>query len=159
MAGEFLLAFFMFRYLRRSLKDSDLLPQWDKILLGGMVASIALIVAEATARQLRPFTPWVAYSFLLYIIYLINRKEEFKQGRSYLIAIFPFIAASLLSRIVETVNPRFYRDLETYFEVAIGFSFVWMIVMVIITNRQKKALSREREKTLEEERQNKIMAK
>lgn len=158
MAGEFLLAFFMFRYLRRSLKDSDLFDQWDKLLLGGMVASIALIVAEATAHQLRPFTPWVAYSFLLYIIYLINKKEEFKQGRSYLIAIFPFIAASLVSRIVETIDGGFYRDLETYFEVAIGFSFVWMIVMVIITNRQKKALAREREKTLEEERQNKIMA-
>ena len=158
MVGEFLLAFFMFRYLRRSLKDSDLLPRWDKILLGGMVASIALIVAESTMRQLRPFTPWVAYSFLLFIVYLIYRKEEFKQGRSYLIAIFPFIAASLVSRIVETISSDFYRKLDTYFEVAIGFSFIWMIVMVIITNKQKKALAKKREKTLEEERQNKIMA-
>ncbi len=158
MAGEFLLAFFMFRYLRRSLKDSDLLPRWDKIFLGGMVASIALLIAESTMRELRPFTPWAAYSFLLFIVYLIYRREEFKQGRSYLIAIFPFIAASLLSRIVETISFDFYRRLDTYFEVAIGFSFIWMIVMLIITNKQKKALAKEREKTLEEERQNKIMA-
>ena len=33
-----------------------------------------------------------------------------------------------------------------------------MIIMVIITNKQRKALAREREKTQEEERQNKIMA-
>ena len=109
MVGEFLLAFFMFRYLRRSLKDSDELLRWDKIFLGGMVASIALIVAESTMHELRPFTPLVAYSFLLFIVYLIYRREEFKQGRSYLIAIFPFIAASLVSRIVETISFDFYR--------------------------------------------------
>ena len=115
MVGEFLLAFFMFRYLRRSLKDSDLLHRWDKIFLGGMIASIALIVAETVVQPLQPFTPWVAYLFLLYIVYLIYRVEEFKQGRPYLIAIFPFIAASMLSRIVETINPDFYKTCGTLF--------------------------------------------
>ena len=126
--------------------------------MGGMVASIALIVAETVVHQLRPFTPWVAYLFLLYIVYLIYRVEEFEQGRPYLIAIFPYIAASLLSRIVETISPDFYRSWENYFEVASGFSLIWMIVLLIITNKQKKALAKEREKTHEEERQNKIMA-
>src|SRR5436190_2304086 len=157
MVGEFLLAFFMFRYLRRSLKTSDLLPRWDKILLGGMVASLALIVAETVVHPFRPFTPWVAYLFLFYIVYLIYRKEEFKQARSFLIAIFPYIVASLLGRIVETINEDFYRSWNNYFEVAIGFSFIWMIVMLIITNKQRKALAKEKEKTQEEERQKSIM--
>ena len=107
-----MLAFFMFRYLRRSLKDSDLLDQWDKLLLGGMIASIALIVVETVVKPLQPFTPWVAYLFLLYIVYLIYRVEEFKQGRRYLIAIFPFVAASMLNRIVETIDADFYKDID-----------------------------------------------
>jgi len=140
------------------LKGSDLLPKWDKIFLAGMIASIALIVAESVVKELRPFTPVVGYLFLLYIVYLIYLKEEFKQARSYLVAIFPFIAASLVARIVETIDESFYREIQPYFEVAIGFSLIWMIVMLIITGKQKKALAKEKAKTLEEERQNKIMA-
>jgi two-component system, NtrC family, sensor kinase len=158
MAGEFLLAFFMFRHLRRSLRNSDLRPRWDKILLGGMIASIAMIVAEASLREVKPFAPWVAYSFLLYIVYLINRKEDFKKLRSVLVAVLPFIIVSFLSKVVQLINPGFYRSWENYFEVANGFSVIWMIVMLIITNKQRKALAKEREKSLEEERQNKIMA-
>ena len=40
----------------------------------------------------------------------------------------------------------------------VGFPLVWMIVMLVITNKQNKALARERAKAQEEERQNKIMA-
>ncbi|MEP7374768.1 MAG: ATP-binding protein [Chitinophagaceae bacterium] len=158
MAGEFLLAFFMFRYLRRSLKNSDLLPAWNKILVGGMVASIAMIVAETVIHRLRPFTPWVAYLFLLYIIYLIYRKEEFRKAQSMVIAVLPFIIVSALSEVVKLIDFKFYYRWDDYFDIASIFSVIWMVVMLIITNKQRKALAKEHEKTLEEEKQNKIMA-
>ena len=124
-----------------------------------MIASIALIIAEASLREIKPFTPWVAYLFLLFIVYLIHRKEEFREARSIMIAVLPFIVVSFLGEIVQLINIDFYRRWENYFDVAIGFSVVWMIVMLIITNKQKKALAKEHAKTLEEERQNKIMAR
>jgi len=156
--GEFILAFFMFRYLRRSLRTSAMLPRWDKILLGGMIASIVLIVAEIASDDINQFTSWLAYLFLLYIGYLIYMKEEFSRGKSVLAAVLPFIIVSFLTKIVQLWNADIYNSWENYFEVASGFSVIWMIVMLIITNKQNKALAKEREKTLQEENQNRIMA-
>ena len=156
--GEFILAFFMFRYLRRSLRDSAMLPRWDKILLGGMIASIVLIVAEIASDDINQFSSWLAYLFLLFIAYLIYWKEEFSQRKSVFTAVLPFIIVSFLTKVVQLANADFYQAWETYFEVASGFSVIWMIVMLIITNKQNKALAKEREKTLQEEKQNQIMA-
>jgi len=156
--GEFILAFFMFRYLRRSLRTSPMLPRWDKILLGGMIVSIVLIVAEIASDDINQFTSWLAYLFLLYIGYLIYMKEEFSRGKSVLAAVLPFIIVSFLTKIVQLWNADIYNSWENYFEVASGFSVIWMIVMLIITNKQNKALAKEREKTLQEEKQNRIMA-
>ena len=156
--GEYILAFFMFRYLRRSLRSSPLLPKWNKILLGGMIASAVLIVAEIVLDDISQFTTWLAYPFLLYLVYLIYSKEEFSKGKSLLTAVLPFVIVSFLSRIVKLINPGFYQSGETFFNVANGFSLIWMIVMLIITNKQNKALAREKEKTLQEEKQNQVMA-
>ncbi len=156
--GEYILAFFMFRYLRRSLRTSDMLPRWDKILLGGMIASVVLIVTEIASDDINQFTSWLAYLLLLYIGYLIYMKEEFSQGKSVLAAVLPFIIVSFLTKMVQLANAGFYQSWENYFEVASGFSVIWMIVMLIITNKQNKALAKEREKTLQEEKQKRIMA-
>ena len=157
--GEYILAFFMFRYLRRSLRDSEMLPKWDKILQAGMIASAVLIVPEIAWDSINQVTTWLAYPFLIYTVYLIYRKEEFSQGKSILAAVLPFIIVSFLIKIVQLINPGFYQLGENYFEVARGFSLIWMIVMLIITTKQNKALAREKEKTLQEEKQNQIMAK
>ena len=153
-----MLAFFMFRYLRKSLQTEDQRNQWSKLLLGGMIASIVLIVAGETIRPIKPLVPWIAYLFLSFIGYLIYRKEEFRQARSLMVAVLPFISISFLGQAVEFINFDFYRRFDDYFDIATIFSVIWMIVMLILTNKQRKALAKEREKTLEEERQNKIMA-
>ncbi len=158
MVVEFLLAFFMFHYLRRSLKTTDLLPRWNKILRGGMIASVVLIIVGASVTSIKAFVPWLAFSLLLFIGYLIYYKEEFKHAKSVLIAVLPLLIASFLGEVVQLISAGFYQSWENYFEVADGFSFIWMIVMLFITNKQNKALAKEREKRLEEEKQNKVMA-
>ena len=157
--GEYLIAFLMFRYLRRSLRETEMLPRWDKILKGGMIASLFLLGIEITFDGIAQFTTWLGYLLLLYIVYLIYWKPEFNDKKSVFTAVLPFIIVSFLAKITRLVNPGFYEAWEDAFDVAGVFAVIWMIVMLVITNKQNKALAREREKTLQEEKQNQIMAK
>jgi signal transduction histidine kinase len=52
----------------------------------------------------------------------------------------------------------FYKRWDDVFGIIGSFAVIWMITMLIINRRQRKALEKERLKTQEEERQNKIMA-
>jgi signal transduction histidine kinase len=156
--GEYILAFFMFRYLHRTLRDTGLLPSWDRILKGGMIASLVLLAVEIASDEINQFTTWLSYLLLIYIAYLIYWKEEFRERRSVFIAVLPFIIVSFLTKITQLVDNDFYQSWEDIFDVAGVFSVIWMIVMLIITNKQNKALAQEREKTLQEEKQNKIIS-
>lgn len=158
MIGEFITTFFIFRHLRKMLRDAKQLPHWDRPLLGGMIASIAIVLAGAGIESIRPVALWIPYLFMGFILYAIYTREELTQAKSQMTAVIPFMAVSLVSNLVERITAEFYASWESYFEVAGVFSLVWMIVMLIITNKQNKALALEREKALEEERQNKIMA-
>ena len=51
-----------------------------------------------------------------------------------------------------------YPANNDYFEVATVFSLIWMIAMLLISRKQRRALERERKKTHEEEEQKKWMA-
>ncbi len=159
MIGEFITTFFIFRHLRKMLRGAKQLPDWDRPLLGGMIASIAIVLAGAGIESIRPVALWIPYFFMGFILYAIYTREELTQAKSLMTAVVPFMAVSLVSNLVETITTEFYNSWQSYFEVAGVFSLVWMIVMLIITNKQNKALAIEREKALEEERQNKIMTK
>ena len=156
--GEYLLAFFMFRYLRRSLRDSEVLPRWDKILQAGMIISLVLLVVELVSEEINQYTTWLSYLLLGYLAYLIYWKTEFKQKKSVFTAVLPFLLVSLLTKITILINVGFHQTWEDIFDVAGLFALIWMIVMLVIINKQNKALAREREKTRQEEEQNKIMA-
>ena len=156
--GEYILAFFMYRHLRRSLHDSELLTKWDRILKGGMIASVVLLVVEIASDEINQFTTWLAYPLLFFIAYLIYWKAEFRERKSVILAVTPFVVISLIRKTVHLWDPDIHQSLESIIEVASVFSVIWMIVMLFITNRQDKALAREKEKTLQEEKQNRIMA-
>ncbi|MEQ9423546.1 MAG: ATP-binding protein [Cyclobacteriaceae bacterium] len=158
MIGDFILTFFAFRFLRKSIKDSPLLPKWNPILLGGMVASVALVLAGAASDTIELIASWIAYLFMLLIVYLIYYRDEFRSAKPFLVAVIPFMAVSFLKTIVELVNEEFYNAWESYFAAGGAFSIIWMIVMLSITNKQNKALAKEKKKAEEEERQRKIMA-
>lgn len=157
MVGELILTFFMFRHLRRSLNEA-LRPEWDSILKGGMVASISLLVGGFIFDIIDQLNHWLAFALILYITFLIYTKKEFHGTKSHVTAYAPFAIASFLRALTEKFATSFFDEWGNYFEAGVAFSLIWMIVMLIITNRQQKALAEERQKTQEEEKQNKIMA-
>jgi signal transduction histidine kinase len=119
---------------------------------------LVLLAVEIASDEINQFTTWLSYLLLVYIAYLIYWKEEFRERRSVFIAVLPFIIVSFLTKITQLVDNDFYQSWEDIFDVAGVFSVIWMIVMLIITNKQNKALAQEREKTLQEEKQNKIIS-
>ncbi len=156
--GEYILAFFMFRYLRLTLRDTEILSKWDKLLQAGMITSAVLLGVEIIFDSVSQYTTWFSYLLLGYIAYLIYWKAEFSQRKSVFVAVLPFVIVSFLTKITSLTSTEFYQSWEDVYDVAGVFSVIWMIVMLVITNKQNKALAREREKTLQEEKQNKIIS-
>lgn len=158
MSGELIIAFFIIVYLRKTLKTKVLLPEWDKILLGIMYACIALFVVQTSIHFLRPAIKWLSYIFVFGILGMIYFNEIFRSARSVLLAVLPLIILSFLEDFVGLINSDYLKEWNNAFEAIKTFAIIWMVTMLIINNRQRKALEKEQLKTQEEERQNKIMA-
>ncbi|MCW3093285.1 MAG: histidine kinase [Ferruginibacter sp.] len=153
---EIVLAFFIFRYLRKSL-PADALLQWDKIFVGGMALSAALVVMGVMLRDNTQITKWFTHAMLLGLIYLVFKQKELAPAKQLMYSILPYIALSVLKDLVLLISPAFSRDMNDYFETATLFAIIWMIAMWMITRKQKKALEKEKAKTLEIEKESRII--
>ncbi len=158
MIFELVVAIFIVRYLRQSMNTQINLPKWDKILNYIFYAAIILLVAYAIFDAARPVTKWLAHALLLYLVYILYEEKEFRQARPVLLAIAPFIILSLFSDITKLTNEKQFGAWKSLLSTALAFSIIWMIVMWFITNKQKKALDREKIKTKEETEQKTILA-
>ncbi len=158
MNGQLIIAFFIIVYLRKSLKTKDSFPSWDKILLYIMLGCIAIFIAQICIKFLRTAIEWLSYLILFAVLGMIYFNKIFRAARSVLLAVFPLIIVSFLEDTLRLLNNDFYKEWKNAFNAIETFAFIWMVTMLIINSRQRKALAKERQKTQEEERQNKIMA-
>jgi signal transduction histidine kinase len=158
MSGQLTIAFFIIIYLRKSFKTKNLLPEWDRILLVIMFTCIALFVAQNSIRFLRPVIEWVSYLVVFGVFAMIYFNEIFRSARSVFLAVLPLIIVSFLEDILGLIDNNILREWHNAFGAIKAFALLWMITMLIINSRQRKAIERERLKTHEEEEQNKIMA-
>jgi two-component system, NtrC family, sensor kinase len=156
---EFILLIILFRFLRKNLQATALPPQWDRFLFGGMIMSIILLVIETTMHASRPVTFWVAEVMFFTLIYLSFNKKEFLPARPVIYAVLPLIAISFISTVVGIIDSKFHKKWENYFEIANLFAIIWMVAMLIMNNKQRKALEKERLKTLEKEKEIQITEK
>ena len=134
------------------------LPKWDKVLVYISYAAIILFVGYAIFPYARPVFKWLSHLLLLYLIFILFKEKVFAQGRPVLFAIAPFVILSLFSDITKLTAENDYLTWKSILNTGIAFSIVWMITMWFITNKQKKALDKERIKTKNEEEQKTIMA-
>ena len=158
MIFELILAIIIVRYLRQSMQTEVSLPKWDTVLTYIMYAAIMLLVAYIFFQAGRPVTKWFSHLLLLYLIYILYSEKEFRQARPVLLAIAPFIILSLFRDIAELTDEHQFGAWKNLLSTALGFSILWMIAMWFITNRQKKALDKEKIKTKKEAEQKTIMA-
>ncbi len=151
-------SFFIIVHLRKRFKTATLLPWWNKKLLNIMFACIALQAIELIFPQSKPVTTILSYIIALGLFGIIYLEEAFDEARPTVFAVLPLLLVSFLGSLLDLISSDFYDRLHYLFETAKVFAIVWMITMLIINKKQRKALEKERLKTHEEEQQNKIMA-
>ena len=143
-------------HLRKSLKSSPVKPKWDKLLIAGTGICIALIVASTTLKDIRYISNWVGHLFITALICLVFYQKEFKFEKPVIFAVLPVLAIYFIEDAVTIINPAFHKKWNGYFDSAGIFGFVWMVAMVIINNKQRKALEKEWLKNEEKEKEFKI---
>jgi len=153
MNFDFILLIIIFSYLRKNLQSKTLLPWWDKLFYGGLLISIAFLVLQVTLPQTRYITVWIAHAIVFSFIYLFFKQKEFQPVKSFVYAIIPLVVLNFLEDITRLISRSFYDNWDNYFEAASVFAIIWLVAMLIVNNKQRKALEKERLKAVEKEKE------
>ncbi len=157
MSFEPFLAFFLIRYLRKSLKTFSPDPQWNRILTISMYCVVALFILDIIFH-IEPVTIWIWHISLLFIAWLTFNQPKFSNTRNVIYAVLPLVILSTGTDLVKAIRISLYNNLHTYFGFGFAVAITWMFAMLIRSNKQQKALEKERKKTQEKEERNKFIA-
>ncbi len=158
MSLEFILVIVVIRQLRKKLETAKVFPQWDKILLALTITAVCLLALQIAFSGYTSIIIWLSYLIWFYLIYIVFSRSEYITAKPLIFAILPYIILSLVNDILQQAGKELYKSWSNFLEAGIFFSIVWMVAMWIIGNKQKKALEKEKQIRLEEERQSKITA-
>ena len=150
MIAEPILVFFLVWNLRKILRKSNAHPDWEHLLKLALYGVIGLFVIQVVF-SLEPVTVWLWHIIILSLIALTFKREEFRSARNIVIAFLPLLIVSILKDLIKLLPERVYHTYGGYLNFAMPFSIIWMIVMLIIFNKQKKALEKEHKKVQEQE--------
>jgi signal transduction histidine kinase len=157
MSGEPIIAFFLIRHLRKTLRTTSALPEWDKPLTYAMIGVAVLFVLDAIFLP-DIFTAWLWHILMLLLIWFTFRQNELYPARNVMLAVLPLILVFILTDLIKLLPERLYSSIHNYPDFAVPFAVIWMVAMLIISRKQQKALEKERKRTHEEEEQKRLMA-
>ena len=157
MSLEPILAFFLIRYLRKSLRTFSPLPAWDKVLTISLYGVVVLLIIEIVSGT-QHVIMWVWHILILLIVWVTFKQPNFKHAISVMYAVLPVIFLSLFSDITKSIQLNLYNKIENYLNFAFAIAITWMIAMLVRSNKQLKALENERKKTQDEEERSKFIA-
>ncbi|MCW3107798.1 MAG: histidine kinase [Segetibacter sp.] len=157
MSGELILVFFLIWYLRRSLPVSSPLHKWDKIFLQALFVIPVLLIIDITLLP-HSVSKWFGHFILLSLVCIVYILPDFRSYRNMTLAVLPFVLVGFIRDIIRLVPTGFFQGLKSYVNVLYSCSIAWLIAMLIISNKQRKALKKERQKREIEEEQNRVIA-
>ncbi len=157
MILEPLVLMFIVWHIRKNLRL--LLPNthWNKSLKWAMIGIAILFILERTL-PISIVTTWIWRLLILGIGYQVFRFPLLERMRTIIIAVLPLIIINTINDLLEIIYLPLYEKIDDYLVFAIGCSLAWMIAMLIRSNKQNKALKKERLKTLAEEERNKFIS-
>ncbi len=156
MLIELILVVFFVRYLRKNLDMAQSMPRWDGILKIILLISVIMIGLEFSVAPLRPYISWAAHLMMLYLIYVLYSQREFHTARPIMLAFAPYIIIAVATDVAKLTPEDYTSSFRSMLKSASTFSVIWMVAMWIITNRQRKALEKEKQKTREQHEQNQV---
>ena len=157
MILEPLILMFIVWHIRKNLRL--LLPDthWNKNLKWAMIGIAILFILERIL-PITVVTNWIWRLLILGIGYQVFKLPLLEKMRTIIIAFLPLIIINTIKDLLEIIYLPLYEKIEDYLGLAVGCSLAWMIAMLIRSNKQNKALKKERHKTLAEEERNKFIS-
>ena len=156
MVLEPILLFVLFIQIRRYLKKEGIHSDWRRMFLWGLIAiPILFIVGEAS--HLDNAARWLWHIMLLAVMALIFYRREFKTYRNFIFAFLPLIILGILEDSIDLFKGEWASTIKSLLDTAQVFAIIWMGAMLFITNKQKKALEKEKTKREQEEREKKLI--
>ncbi|MCR9015387.1 sensor histidine kinase [Aquiflexum gelatinilyticum] len=153
MILENIISIFILNYLRKNRDLTADFAKWEKLLRIGIGIGVALIFLEVT--HLLPGFLLTVLTIALFVAlsYLVYRVPGFSKGKSFVYAVLPYFIITSAGQLIQNLAPDFFGKIDTYFETAEFFAFIWAISVWWTGRKQKKALDAERLKALEKEKE------
>lgn len=148
---------FLIWHIRKNLRLLSPNTHWGKSLLLAMIGIAILFILEI-AIPITTVINWIWHLSILGIGYLVFRLPLLERMKTIIIAVLPLIIINTIEDLVKIISLPFHEKIDDYLSFAIVFSIAWMIAMLIRSNKQNKALKKERQKTLAEEERNKFIS-
>ncbi|WP_233577989.1 sensor histidine kinase [Hanamia caeni] len=158
MGFTLIITIIIISYLRKSLSMAGTMQRWNKIFWWLIYAAIALLVIHFSYGGSDAVTQWLSIILLSVVIYIIYKNDEFKRASFFVTASVPYILVSLLVYFIKAIDPSLYTNWETWLEAATSFSVIWGFGTWLTNRRQRNELAKAREKAINEEKNNRIMA-
>jgi len=157
MSLEPFVLIFIVWHIRKNLRLLSPNTQKDKTLLWAMIG-IAILFILGISLSITNVTNWIWHLLILGTGYLIFRLPLLERMRTIIIAVLPLTIINTIKDLLEIIYLPLYEKIDDYLNFAIVFSLAWMIAMLIRSNKQNKAINKERQKTLAEEERNKFIS-
>lgn len=157
MNVDLILAIVISTYLGKSFQTKSAYPKWHKILNFIFYTGILLLIVDLSIGKFSTVTKWLGHALVLYLVYILFVEDIFKKVRSILYAITPFVLLSFLKDVLQLVESDLFKKWQGQINTALVFTVIWMFIMWIVTNKQRKELEKERIKSKYEEDQRKFV--
>ena len=154
MLAEPFIIFFLLRSVRKIFRNTAIGEAWGQKIMILLYGVVILFVLDLVLH-IGYIAKWIWHALLIGIIIVAYVKREFITIRTLINAVLPFAIISFLGDLFQTITAATYKQVDDYVDIAVIFSVVWMIAMLIVSRKQQKALRLEHEKTLQQEEQRK----
>ncbi|MFT3681963.1 MAG: ATP-binding protein [Ferruginibacter sp.] len=159
MLINLILVILITRYLKKVLQPPEPGAEWNRNFIIILIVAIAAFLSQSTLKKGGWAADWIGHILVITLVTVIFKKQEWRAGRPIANAVLPLVAINLLSDFTETFFPSFYKDWDGYFDSGIMFGLIWMGAMLLLNNRQNKALATERQRVEEKEKEIQITEK
>jgi signal transduction histidine kinase len=151
-----LLVLFLLRTLRRNVRKFSPDLVWDKLLLRAMIATSVLMVVQIVF-QVGEYANWFWFVVLFVLLAVSFQYPQFTPVRRLLQGIITLAVILFVSDVIETFFPIVYNKIYNVLSILITVALTWLVAMLIISNKQNKALENERRTRLEEEERHRFV--
>ncbi|RYY43841.1 MAG: histidine kinase [Chitinophagaceae bacterium] len=148
-----ILVLILLNFVRKSLRKDGNYPAWERLATGGIVLTVGMIVLYASLKASQPWVVWASYGLTAVLAYYIFTKPVWVLTKPLFMALSPLLVVNLLESVTRLISYAFYKEWESYYEIAELLAMIWMIAMLISNNKQRKALEAERLKNETKEKE------